>query len=270
MTTTNSNQEKEHHSDAYLIELEKQKTRRSRNMYLFFGTVIIAAIVALYFMVGSGGKGGIDVSLKEGTFKFNVDKPVVEQVKTETKAYETRDGKTIHYTTGKIDKQVLNHYNNENIAYSPRQFIGENLINEEAGYIISCTNPGTWTVEYNPAGLNDPLTPINTLKAMDGSHLNVTRESIQYASVQEYVNVAVSLLLNLGTIATYPEVSYADDQKTAFLTFTNTATNGQSFMKIIEGKAYYYIANANYNLSITDPAVQNELIGMVANFTLIE
>lgn len=262
--------EKNKPSDAYLIEKERQKTIRSRNMYLFFGIIILSALFALYFMLGSGGKGGIDVNVAEGTFKFNVDKPVVEQANTETQIYKTPEGKSIDFTTGTISQNVLNDFSEENISFSPNSFVGENLINDVAGYIVSSSNPGMWTVQYNPGGLNNPLTAINSFQASDGSHMLVTREKANYPSIQEYIEAAVSTLINYEVIEDYPNVSYADDGKTAFLTFTNLNTNGQSYMKAIHGYSYFYIATANYNLDYTDYSAQESLISMVANFTLIE
>jgi len=41
-------------------------------------------------------------------------------------------------------------------------------------------------------------------------------------------------------------------------------------MKVVQGRSFYYIATANYNLDYSDIDTQDELIWMVANFTLIE
>ena len=271
MTSNRNDSEKPQYSEAYLIEKEKIKTRRTRNRYVFFGVIILASLFALYFIIGKGGKGGIDVSLTEGTFKFTVDKPVVEQAKTETKTYKSPDGKLINYTTGTINKQVLNDFTAENVSFSPKYFVGENLINESAGYIISSAYPEMWHVQYNPAGLNDPLTPINTLTAADGiSHLNAGREIIVFNNIQDYIESAIGILFEYGFITDYPYVDYADDGKTAFLTFTNPLNNGQSYMKVIKGNSYFYTVTANYNLDITEYNTQQELIWMVANFTLVE
>ena len=270
MTKPNSESEEPKLSEAYLIEKEQQKTARSRNMYLFFGVIIIASLIALFNMVGDGGKGGIDVDMAKGTFKFTVDKPVVEQVNTEKKTFNTQEGKSIDYTTGRISQNIVSKFSEENISFSPNYFVGENLINEEAGYIISSSNPGRWSIQYNPAGLYDPLIPINTFSIADGTHMNVTREGIAVSSIQDYVMASINMLLNMGVIVDYPKISYADDNRTAFLTFTNLATNGQSFMKVVKGISYFYIVTANYNFGITNSNVQEELISMVANFTLIE
>jgi len=270
MSNDKKNSGKTEHSEEFLIEIEKQRTTRLRNRYIFFGIIIVAAILTLYFIVGKGGKGGINVDFATGKFAFTVDKPVVEQAKTETKKFKTPEGKMIDYTTGTISQKVLNNFGSNNVAFSPNAFVGDNLINDVAGYIMSSTNPGMWSVQYNPAGLTDPLTPINTLMAADGSHMNVTRESIIYQNIKDYIDASITTLFNYGIINDNPDVSYADDHKTAFLTFTNLSTNGQSYMKVIKGQSYYYIANANYNLDYTSYTEQEDLIWMVANFTLIE
>jgi len=270
MPANNSKSTNDKPSEAYLIEKEKQKTIRSRNMYMFFGIIILSSLFALYIMLGSGGKGSIDVDVTDGKFKFSVDKPVVEQAKTETKPYKTPEGKVIDFTIGTISQEVLNDFGKENISFSPNLFVGENLINATAGYIVSSSNPGMWNIQYNPAGLSDPLTAINSFQATDGSHMLVTREPVIYSSIEDYVEAAITVLFNYGVITDYPNVSFANDGKTAFLTFTNITTNGQSYMKVVEGYSHYYIATANYNLDYTGYTTQEALISMVANFTLIE
>lgn len=258
------------YSESYLLEKEKIKTRRTRNRYIFFGVIILAAILALYFIVGKGGKGGFNVDLTKGTFSFNVDKPVVEQAKTETKTFESPDGKKIDYTTGTLNKAVLDDFSEENITFYPDAFVGENLINETAGYIISSSYPEIWYVQYDPQGLDDPLIAINTLTANDGSSLTITREPIYYSNIQDHIEASVNTLFEMGIISEYPYVSYADDGKTAFLTFTNPVTNDQSFMKVVQGYSYYYVVNAYYNIDLTNYELQDELAWMVGNFTLIE
>ena len=270
MSKPNSESDKAKYSEAYLIEKEKQKTARAKNMYLFFGIIIIASLIALFNMVGDGGKGGIDVDVTKGTFKFTVDKPVVEQVNTERKTYKTNEGKSIEYTTGRISQNILSDFDQQSSSFSPGRFVGENLINEEAGYVVSTTNPERWRIQYNPTGLGDPMIPINTISISDGSHMNITREFSNVSNIQDYVTASIGTLMSLDIIVDYPNVSYADDNMTAFLTFTNLATAGQSFMKVIRGGSYFYIATANYNLGITSYDVQEELISMVADFTLIE
>lgn len=270
MTKSNSESENPNYSEAYLIEKEKQKTARARNMYMFFGIIIITSLVVLFYMLDKGGKGGIDVDVTKGTFKFTVDKPVIEQAKTEKKTFTTQEGRSIDYTTGRISQNILSEISEENISFSPNYFVGENLINDVAGYIVSSSDPGMWSIQYNPAGLSDPLYPINTFSVMDGSHMNVNREVITIPNLQEYIQASINTLISLKVIGNYPEVSYSDDNRTAFLAFTNLATNGQSFMKVVKGISFYYIVTANYNLDYTNYHTQEELISMVANFTVIE
>lgn len=270
MAGEKTNAENQQHSDAYLIEKERQKTRRSRNRYIFFVILAVAALLTLYFIVGKGGKGGFEMNLTEGTFKFNVDKPVTEQMKTATKSFQTSGGKQIDYTTGTVSADIIDQFEVNDITFSPYMFSGENLVNSEAGYLISSSAPDLWTVQYNPAGLYDPLTPVHTLMASDGSNLNITMEAVSFPNIEDYIQESINNLIAYGFITEYPYVSYADDGRTAFLTFTNYTSNGQSYMKVIKGNSYYYIATANYNLSYSDQYVTDELIWMVANFTLIE
>ena len=270
MNNNKNNSSTPQYSEAYLIEKEKIKTRRTRNRYIFFGAIILAAMFALYFIVGKGGKGGFDVDITKGTFSFKVDKPVVEQAKTKTEKFELPNGNTIDYTTGTIDKQILDDFSNENILFSPYHFVGDNLVNAEAGYIITSIYPKKWHVQYNPNGLTDPSFPVNILTATDGSQLGVFMVPIMYDYIGGFIEQFVNNLFANGTITDYPYVSYADDGGTAFLTFTDYSNNGQSYMKVVEGYSYYYVVNADYNLDLTNYDLQDELIWMVANFTLIK
>ena len=270
MSSSTNNSENPQYSEAYLIEKEKIKTRRTRNRYVFFGAIILAAMFALYFIIGKGGKGGFDVDITKGTFSFKVDKPVVEQAKTKTEKFELPDGKTIDYTTGTIDKQILDDFGNEDILFSPYYFVGENLVNESAGYILSSTYPNLWNVQYNPAGLNDPQVSIHSLTAPDGSNLNVGRITLIYNNLNDFIDASLNYMLAVGAIVDYPYVSYADNMRTAFLTFTNPVNNGQSYMKVVHGNTHFYTVTANYNLDITNYDLQDEMIWIVANFTLIE
>ena len=270
MANESSNRDPKY-SEAYLIEKERQKTKRQRSYLFFFGILGLTGIIVIFSMLNqSGGKGNLDINLKEGKFNFSVDKPIVEQAKTETKTVQAA-GKTINFTTGTINQEVLTDINNPTDSFFPNAFIGENLINTEAGYVISSYQPTWWYVVYNRNGLNDPLTPINTLSYSDGSHLNITREPARdWYSIEDFVEASIQQLFDYQIIAEYPFVSYSDDARTAFLTFTNPYTAGQSYMKVVEGVNHYYIATANYNLNISPYDVQDELVAMVANFTLIE
>ena len=57
MASDKTNNENKQYSESYLIEKERQKTRRSRNKMIFFALIIIVALFVLYLIVGQGGKG---------------------------------------------------------------------------------------------------------------------------------------------------------------------------------------------------------------------
>ncbi|MCB0429112.1 MAG: hypothetical protein H6585_11960 [Flavobacteriales bacterium] len=266
--------EKYHAPPEVQIEIEKQKTKRFTSMLIFFGILAVVSFVVIFQMVGpkgKGGKGSFNIDIKKGTFSFNVDQPIVEQAKTATKSVEAPSGERFEYTTGSVTRDQIHEFDESGVQFFPDRFTGKNLVNEAAGFVVYADHPNDWHVTYNQAGLDDPLTPINTFMYSDGSHMNVTKEfNTGGMNLEQYVEASIDNLFAAQLITEEPYVSYSDDYNTAFLTFTNQYTNGVSFMKIIKGGNQFLVASANYNFSITPKPVQEDLVNMVSDITLIE
>ncbi len=258
-------------SETLLIEKEKEKTKRIKNSYLFFGIIILTFLVALFFMLAKGGKGGFEIDMASGKISFNVDKPIIEQVNTQKKSFKTPDGKTVSYTTGSISKRNV-HTNKgyRDKSFSPKSFSGKNLINYEGGYVVSSSDPDMWKVQYNSEGLTDHRTPINSFTAQDGSYMNINRESISKPNIQDYINSILKPMVDEYLIKRYLDISYADDKKSAFLTYKNLATSGQSCMKVMKGSSNYYTATTHYNPEKTNYNIKEKLLALIADFTIIE
>lgn len=64
-------------------------------------------------------------------------------------------------------------------------------------------------------------------------------------------------------------MSYDENSKTIFLSYFNDATEGATYQKVILDNSLMYVATANYNIKLTPSDRINDLIEMVASFTLI-
>lgn len=253
-------------SDFVKIERERQKTKRQMMVFLLMGAISIVGLVLVFR--GVAGKGEADIDLSKGKFRFSVDRPIVEQVNQKTQTTTLR-GEEIDFTTGSISPKVIEDLQQENIQISPNQFTGKNLINKEAGYVLTVENPEQWNVQYNPAGLNDPMTPINIISGKGGD-LRITRAPMQVGiAFQDQVRLTMEMFLYMGLISEMPDIKYDNDYTTAILTYNNQQTGGVSYQKIILKNGMLYAPTANYNNLITSTEDRNALINMVASFTVI-
>jgi hypothetical protein len=253
------------------IERERQKTKRYLMFLLVFAAIVIIAIIAV-FRGGrdSAGTQSFELELGGAKVRMSSDRPILQQAGQPEISYATPRG-TVEYTAGKIDASVLDDIDDfDPEMVEPTQFVGENFINTQAGFVLTVRNPHQWEVMYNPAGLMNPLMPINTIVTGDGSHLNITRE-VQAADIdiEAYALLSVQGLIDEGLIAQFPDISYDYGSQTAFLYFANPYTGGESFMKMILGGRYAYLATANYNPYVSNPQRIDDLIQMVTSFTLL-
>ena len=116
----------------------------------------------------------------------------------------------------------------------------------------------------------NPLVPVNTISALDGSHLNINLERLAPGSeIESFVTASLQNLMALGFISQLPEVSYDPPSQTAFLYYSNPFTGGETYQKVVVKENVAYVASANVNTLISDPQRVQELVNMVATFTLI-
>ncbi|MEP7264431.1 MAG: hypothetical protein ABI772_08035 [Bacteroidota bacterium] len=257
-------------SDAVIIAREKEKTKRSMMLYGFSSVIVLIGLYFVFRGAENGGKRKVDVDLSTGKFSFSVDKPIVEQINQPTKEFKT-DGKTVEFTTGKADESVVKQLNAQNISAKPTEFTGKNLVNLNAGYLLTVEHPEWWQVGYDPSGLSNPLQPINSVYSAEGEVFNVNKEQMQQGeNLQQYVERNLNAMILLGLLEGIPDISYDKEYQTAFLTYTNSQTGGISYQKIVRKGNTAYAATANYNGSTTGEGKINDLVNMVASFTVIE
>lgn len=162
-------------SDNVLIERERQKTKRYMISYILMG--FTASIGLLLVFKNDEGKRKVNIDITKGQFEFSIDKPIIEQV-NQTVQTTTLRGKEVDFTIGTLNPKVIEKLQEENITILPNQFTGKNLINKEAGYLLTVDNPDKWNLQYNSVGLRDPMTPINII-TRNGGEFRITRSPMQ-------------------------------------------------------------------------------------------
>ncbi|OPY02092.1 MAG: hypothetical protein A4E66_02729 [Syntrophus sp. PtaB.Bin001] len=77
-------------------------------------------------------------------------------------------------------------------------------------------------------------------------------------------------MFRAGMIQQMPQVTYDLPSETAFAVYTNPQTMGQSFQKVIINRAQnrVFVATANYNQMLSNPEGIQDLLNMIATFTL--
>lgn len=250
---------------------EKQKTIRVTVFLLVLFVIAMVAMYILYQRTSEGGKGSVAVDLQHGTVSLNVDKPIVEQIQINKSTVSAQD-KNIQVTEGKIkDPEVIKEINSLS-SIQPTQFSGKNFINREAGFLFTVRHPENWQVTYNPAGMSNGAIAVNTIYSREGAHLNVGVSPILPGlEIQQYVAQNVQSMIQTGMITQWPVVSYDLPSQTAFAVITNPYTAGQSYQKVVidSRRQRVFVASANYNQSLSSAAVIQELVNMIATFTVI-
>ncbi|MDY6843057.1 MAG: hypothetical protein SVW57_03065 [Thermodesulfobacteriota bacterium] len=254
------------------IQVEKQKTLR-------LGIIVIATLILAFcgmYIVYQGTKGGgsgkVNIDLSAGKVSLSLKKPIVDQIQI-NKSTISSHGKMIEFTEGKINNPHTIKELNSLQSIKPTQFSGKNFINREAGFLLAVAHPENWEVMYNPAGMNNGNIPVNTIYNQEGSNLNIGLSSIASGiTIQQFVNANIQSMIQTGMIQQMPVVSYDFPSQTAFAIFTNPMTMGQSYQKVIidsqNGRAF--VASANYNHYLSSPAAIQDLINMIATFTIIQ
>jgi len=255
-------------SDDSNIAVEKEKTKRLM-ITVGAGAILGLLVILLFFNTVGNRKGDIDIDITSGKFKVSLDKPIGEQIHQPTSSLSTSNG-DVQFNTGTISDSVVQRVESSGQKIDPRRFVGKNLINREAGFVISAGNPSRWMVENNDEGFDNPLVPVTQIKGSGDEFLNITRGPMQGCSdVRGCVEVTVEGMKQLGLINQNPSIRYDEQRQTAFLTFTNAENGGQSYMKVVISNGLAFVATANYNVLSTSASTRDELIAMVASFSPI-
>lgn len=252
------------------LAIEKQKTFR---LLMTIVALLLLAGVGFYVVVKGtekGGSGKVDVDFTAGKFSLTLQKPIVDQIKLGTSKTEGTSDK-IQFTEGMIKNQdVIDQISNLG-STRPTAFSGKNFISNDLRFLFSVQHPDKWQVKYNPAGLQNSMIPVYIIFNQEGSHLNIGIGPIQpNVDIQQFVTLNIQSMLQAGLLWQQPQVTYDLPSETAFAVFTNPQTMGQSYQKVIINRArnLVFIASANYNQMLSNPEGIQDLINMIATFTL--
>jgi hypothetical protein len=136
---------------------------------------------------------------------------------------------------------------------------------------LTVPHPEHWQVSYNSNGLRYPTIPVNTIYNKEGSHLNIGVSTIPAEmDIRAFVTMNLQQMMQSGIIQEMPFIEYGIPSQTAFAIFSNPTTLGQSYMKVVinRNKNQVFVASANYNYSLSSPEAIQELVTMIATFTL--
>jgi hypothetical protein len=252
------------------LAIEKQKTVR---LSLIIAAIFLLSAAGIYVVLKGTEQGGtskVQANFMKGEFSLSMEKPIVDQIKLGTSKTEGA-GNSIRFTDGMIkDQNVIDQINSMR-STGPTAFSGKNFINSDLRFLLSVKHPEKWQVKYNPAGLQDPMIPVNTIYSQEGSHLNIgVGPILPNVTIQQYVAFNIQAMLQAGTIQQVPQVTYDLPSETAFAIITNPQTMGQSYQKVIINRAknQVFVASANYNQKLSNSEGIRDLVNMIATFTL--
>ncbi|SEM49961.1 hypothetical protein SAMN04489760_11849 [Syntrophus gentianae] len=261
---------KESSEESKSLAIEKQKTLR---LFMIIAALLLLAAVGFVVLlrgIEKGGEGKMDVDFTGGKFSLTLQKPIVDQIKLGTAKTEG-SGEKIEFTQGRINNpDVVNQIRNLGPA-NPTAFSGKNFISNDLRFLFSAEHPEKWQVRYNPAGLQNAAVPVYTIYNQEGSHLNIGVGPIpQNVNIQQFVALNIQTMFQAGMIQQMPQVTYDLPSETAFAVFTNPQTLGQSYQKVIINRErnQVFVASANYNQTLSSPEGVQDLLNMIATFTL--
>ncbi|MGD0820580.1 MAG: hypothetical protein ABSA71_07535 [Desulfomonilia bacterium] len=252
------------------LAIEKQKTLRLLMIIIAIFLLAAAGLYVVFKGIEKGGSGKVDVDFTTGKFSLSMEKPIVDQIKLGTTKTEGA-GDKIRFTDGMIkDQDVIDQISNLG-SMRPTAFSGKNFISNDLRFLLSVQHPEKWQVKYNPAGLQNPMVSVYTIYNQEGSNLNIGVGPIPpTVNIQQYVELNIQTMLQAGALQQMPQVTYDLPSETAFAVFTNPQTAGQSYQKVIINRVrnQVFVASANYNQMFSNPVGIQDLLNMIATFTL--
>ncbi len=253
------------------LAIEKEKTKRYFAMLGVGGVVVVILAIMFFSKFGQSGSGSFKVT-KDGV-ELSIDKPLIDQVEHTNRALQTGND-SIEFTTGSINEQVIEEVQKQHGSeLTPKKFVGRNLIDTKGRFVLASNNSSSWKVQHNNAGYSDVMQPIVHLTATGGESVTVHRMPMSMFNNCNNIRCAVQqMLLGLeaqGLLEQSPLVEYDDATNTAFLTFTNPNTLGQSYVKAVVSDGYWYEARADYNTLVSDAKIQRDAVNMIASFAII-
>jgi hypothetical protein len=256
-------------SDQLEIEKERQKTIR----YGMYSIVVLVLLIGAYLVFTNKDVKKLNLNIKEGTVgleKYDTEKPLTEQGKTETSEYK-RDGETIEYTTGTVSKEVIQSLEKENVNINSNGFTGNNFISQEFNFLFYCPSPKNWNIQYNEAALTDPIN--NSLYTF--SNKNDARFKVETIIGTNNYNLTLEQFVNsLATSSAYAGIEMSDIQyqkgNIAFMAYDNPNMGNSYIVKIIAKDNFFYIFGCSYPIDAANDLKVKTLKQMVSTFSIIQ
>ena len=258
-----SNNELNEHS----VEIAREKTKRT---YAWLGLLGILAVLTIALFFQKVGKGSLSVDA--GGIEVTIDQPLIDQVSNESRSF-FEDGDTVTITTGSVSdtliEKIEQKYDAEKVLPSDK-FVGRNLIDRKAGFVVSTAQPETWLVKHNDAGYTQRFDPIVSMKSKDGAVVAVTRatrDSVTCLAIDCYVTSIIKREIENNAVASKPTVNIDHKTNTALIEYTTRTRSSVMIKVVLENNSWY---QARSEVASSTPAEQrNEAQRMVTSFSAI-
>ncbi|MBI2794704.1 MAG: hypothetical protein HYX66_08675 [Ignavibacteria bacterium] len=246
---------------------EREKTKRYFALLGVGGTIILIVVLLFFSKVGKG-----ELTVGKDGFTVKIDRPLIEQVHTQNAILKT-GGDQIPYTTGKIADSLIRQIELKNSTpITPERFLGNNLIDKKAGFVLASSDPGQWSIKFDEGGYVDMQRNIVELNSAGGATVKISRTPTSAfpncKNVKCVVEFVANILVQAGEAPEYPDVSYDEPSGTALLTFRNRDTQGETFIKIIQKGEYWYEATTDYNSALTSEKTRKDAQKIVTSFSV--
>jgi hypothetical protein len=217
------------------------------------------------------GRGTLVVNDKG--FQVTIDQPLIQQVDSKQSELTT-DTKKIKYSTGRIADSVVRQLEKQvGEPLPPDRFVGKNLVDKKAGFVLSSQSPKQWSIVNDAAGYTDMQRNIIELNSAGGATVKVSR--LPSSVVRECTNVkcvvdyVVNILITTGKIEQQPNVSLDAASNTALVLCKNTAMQEELVIKLTQSDGYWYQTSAAYNTTTTAADTQADAVSMVTSFAVV-
>jgi len=251
--------------------VNSEEQERTKRYYAFLGVggLIVLVVVILFF--SKVGKGTLTVN--EKGFTVTIDRPLIEQVQTKPQELTT-ESKKVRYSTGSIADSVVRQFERQvGEPLQPDRFVGKNLVDKRAGFVLASKMPRQWSISHDVAGYADMQRNMVELNSAGGATVKVSRMPSSVVrgcmSAKCVVDYVLNILTTTGETVQDPHVSVDETSKTAMIQYRNLESQEESIIKLVLSDEYWYQVSTRYNVTTSTADAQTDAAAMVASFAVI-
>lgn len=231
---------------------------------------IVVLLVAMMAFKGAGK--GIQTENNSG-YKVTIDQPLIQQVDSKQSEL-TVDARKIKYFTGRISDSVVRQFEKQcGEQLLCDRFIGKNLVDKKAGFVLASFSPKQWSIVNDEVGYTDMQHNIIELNSAGGATVRVSRmpSSVvrECSSVKCVVDFMVNILFTTGEVVLQPNVSIDAASNTALMMYRNAETQEERVVKVVQSDGYWYQVSAAYNSTTTTPDTHADAVSLVTLFSVV-